>query len=84
MKDRLSTATATDDLLSDLGGIVGAVVRVSTGDVRVPAAILIGCGEPILTLNGAVIGTDGQAGALLWAITRVRDAAPGFFFLLAG
>ncbi len=71
----------TTELLTDLGGIVGAAVRVSAGDARVPAAILIGCGEPILTLNDGVIGSRGQGDAVLWAIARVRDGIAGFFFM---
>lgn len=74
----------TSELLTDLEGIVGAVVRTGAGDARVPAAILIGCGQPILTLNDAVIGTDGQSRALLWAITRIRAGAAGFYFMRVG
>ena len=58
----------------------GVQVWAVNEDHRIAASILVGP-QPIVLLNQHVIGTRHEGKALAWALSRVHDGVPGFFYL---
>lgn len=66
------------ETLSEIGARLGAVARTGSGDQRVHAALLLGASVPVFTLNAAILGTDHQEPAVLWAAELIASGRPGF------
>lgn len=76
-KHAAGTAAPAESLES-VAARLGAVVRADVGDPSLWATILIGHGLPVLTLNVAIVGTDRQEPAVLWALSVIGNGVSGF------
>jgi hypothetical protein len=71
------TVQPVPEPLATYGVRLGAIVRVDGGHPRVGATLLLGYGEPVLTVNVGAIGTPHQAAIVAWAIGEIGRGVSG-------